>query len=151
MFILCSGTAWGQDQYPGKVVRIVTPATGGGADVVARMIAPGLTAALGQQVIVDNRGAIASEIVAKSPLDGYTLMVNGSPLWLLPLMRTVRYDALKDFAPITQAVSSPSMLVVHPSLPVKSVRELIALRGCARSDCRDKSNATADEFFSIPP
>src|SRR5262249_11445774 len=122
-----AGASEAQEQYPSRVIRIITPATGGGADVVARLIAPGLTTALGQQVIVDNRGGTASEIIAKSPPDGYTLLVNGSPLWLLPLMRPVKYDVLKDFAPITQAVSSPSMLVIHPSVPVKSVRELIAL------------------------
>ena len=119
--------AFAQDQYPTKVVRIVAPATGGGSDVVARLYAPGLAAALGQQVIVDNRGAIATEIVAKSAPDGYTLLANGSPMWLLPLMRPVPYDPVRDFAPITLAISSPSMLVAHPSLPVKSVKELIAL------------------------
>jgi tripartite-type tricarboxylate transporter receptor subunit TctC len=120
--------ATAQDGYPNKVIRIVAPATGGGSDVVGRMIAPGLAANLGQQVIIDNRGAIASEIVAKSPPDGYTLLVNGSPMWLLPVIRPgSAWDATRDFAPITQAVSSPSMLVVHPSVPVKNVRELIAL------------------------
>jgi tripartite-type tricarboxylate transporter receptor subunit TctC len=117
-----------QDAYPSKVIRIVTPATGGGSDVLARMISPGLTAALGQQVIVDNRGSIAPEIVAKAPADGYTLMINGSPLWLLQVLRrSTPWDAVRDFAPITLAVSSPSMLVVHPSLPAHSVKELIAL------------------------
>ena len=116
-----------QEHYPTKVIRIIAPASGGGSDTVARLIAPGLTAAFGQQVIVDNRGAIATEIVAKAPPDGYTLLINGSPLWLLPLMRRVNYDALRDFSPITLAVSSPSMLVTHPSLPARNVRELIAL------------------------
>ena len=79
-------------------------------------------------MIVDNRGAVASEIAAKAAPDGYTLLVNGSPVWLLPLLRaSVPWDAVRDFVPITLAVSSPSILVVHPSLPVKSVRELIAL------------------------
>jgi len=120
-------TAWGQDNYPSKVIRVVTPATGGGSDVLARMIAPALTESLGQQVIVDNRGSISAEIVAKAPPDGYTVLIDGSPLWLLPLFRSVPWDPVRDFAPLTLAVSSPSMLVVHPSLPVKSVRELIAL------------------------
>jgi tripartite-type tricarboxylate transporter receptor subunit TctC len=119
--------AFAQDNYPNRVVRIVTPATGGGSDVLARMIAPALTESMGQQVIVDNRGSIATEIVAKSPPDGYTILIDGSPLWLLPLFRSVPWDPLKDFAPLTLAVNSPSMLVVHPSLPVKSVREFIAL------------------------
>ena len=114
--------------YPNKIIRIVTSAPGGGSDVLSRLIAPGLTESLGQQVIVDNRGSIAPEIVAKAPPDGYTLLVSGSPLWVLPLLRAnTPWDAVKDFAPITLAVSSPSILVVHPSLPVKSVKELIAL------------------------
>lgn len=121
------GTACAQDNYPNRVIRIVTPATGGGSDVLSRLIAPALTESMGQQVIVDNRGSIAAEIAAKSPADGYTLIIDGSPLWLLPLFRTVTWDPIKDFAPLTLAVSSPSMLVVHPSVPVKSVRELIVL------------------------
>src|SRR5262249_23421632 len=124
---LVAGAAFAQEQYPSKVVRVVAPATGGGSDVVARIIAPGLSSRLGQQVIIDNRGAISTEIVAQSPPDGYTLLANGSPMWLLPLMRPVPYDPMRDFAPITLAISSPSMLVTHPSLPVKSVRELLAL------------------------
>jgi tripartite-type tricarboxylate transporter receptor subunit TctC len=128
MTVLAPGPASGQEGYPTKVIRIVTPATGGGSDVLSRLIAPGLSASLGQQVIVDNRGAIASEIVAKAAPDGYTLLINGSPMWLLPVLRpSSSWEAVRDFAPITLAVSSPSMLVVHPSLPVKSVKELIAL------------------------
>ena len=124
--VLSAGSAAGQEVYPSRVIRIVAPATGGGSDTVARLIAPGLASALGQQVIVDNRSAIAAEIAAKSAPDGYTLHVNGSPLWLLPLMRTnTPWEPLKDFAPVTLAVNSPNILVVHPSLPVKSVKELI--------------------------
>ena len=113
--------------YPNKLVRIVTLAPGGGSDVIARLVAPVLSEALGQQVIVENRGSIAGEIVAKAPADGYTLLVEGSPLWILPLFRSVPWDAVKDFAPIALAVSTPSVLVVHPSLPVKTVKELITL------------------------
>lgn len=127
MLVFAGAAAYAQEQYPSKVVRIVTPASGGNADIVARFIASGLTASLGQQVIVDNRGAIAPGVVAKAPPDGYTLLVTGSPAWLLPLLTPgVPWDA-KDFAPITLATSSPSLLVVHPSLPARSVRELIAL------------------------
>jgi tripartite-type tricarboxylate transporter receptor subunit TctC len=126
--VIVPAAALAQEGYPAKVIRIVAPAVGGGSDVVGRLIAPGLSAALGQQVIIDNRGAIASEIVAKSPPDGYTLLINGSPMWLLPVIRpSSPWDATRDFAPITQAVSSPSMLVVHPSVPVRNVKELIAL------------------------
>jgi tripartite-type tricarboxylate transporter receptor subunit TctC len=128
MLLLASAACSLQAQeYPSKLVRVVTLAPGGGSDVVARLIAPVLSEGLGQQVIVENRGAIAAEVVAKAPADGYTLLVEGSPLWVLPLFRSVPWDAVKDFAPIALAVSTPSVLVVHPSLPVKSVQELITL------------------------
>ena len=116
-----------QETFPSRVIRIVTPATGGGSDVLARMIAPALTESLGQQVIVDNRGSLATELVAKAAPDGYTLLIDGSPLWLQPLFRKVGWNPVTDFAALTMAVSSPSMLVVHPSVPVKTLRELIAL------------------------
>lgn len=130
LLIACAafcGAALAQDGYPNRVIRIVTPATGGGSDVLARMIAPSLTESLGQQVIVDNRGSVATEIVAKAPPDGYTILIDGSPLWLQPLFRRATWNPLTNFVPLTLAVSSPSMLVVHPSVPVKSLRELIAL------------------------
>ena len=115
--------------YPSKPIRIVTSTAGGGADIVARLIAQGLSASLGPQVLVDNRnGMIAGEIVAKSPPDGYTLLVYGSTLWLSPFLRSnVSWDPVRDFSPVSLAVNSPNIVVVHPSLPVKSVKELIAL------------------------
>ncbi|MBM3341952.1 MAG: tripartite tricarboxylate transporter substrate binding protein [Betaproteobacteria bacterium] len=125
--LVCAAWPVQAQEYPNKLVRIVTLALGGGSDVVARLTAPMLSEALGQQVIVENRGAVASEVVAKSPADGYTLLVEGSPLWVLPLFRSVTWDAVKDFAPITLIVSTPSVLVVHSSLPVKTTQELIAL------------------------
>jgi tripartite-type tricarboxylate transporter receptor subunit TctC len=124
----CSAAiASAQDVYPSKPVRLVVPAAGGGSDLVARLIAPKLSEALGQQFVVDNRGPIAAEVAAKAPADGYTLHVNGSPAWLQPLLRNTPWDVLRDFAPVTMAVVSPSILAVHPSLPVKTVHELIAL------------------------
>jgi tripartite-type tricarboxylate transporter receptor subunit TctC len=127
MLLLGCGAAIAQEQYPSKVIRFITAASGGNADVLGRFIQSGLTASLGQQVIVDNRGSIAPAVVAKAPPDGYTILVSGSSLWLLPLLKPgVPWD-VGDFAPITLATSSPSVLVVHPSVPVKSVRQLIAL------------------------
>lgn len=127
--IMTFGTGVASSQsYPVKPVRIVTAVAGGGNDLLARLVAQQLTVSLGQQVIVDARGIVAAEIVARAPPDGYTLVLYGSPLWLAPFMRDqVPYDPVKDFAPITLAATSPGMIVVHPSLPVKSVRELIAL------------------------
>ena len=117
-------------EYPSKTVRIVTSEAGAGSDFIARLAAQGLTAALGQQFIVDNRagGVIAGDAVARSSPDGHTLLVYGNTLWLLPLMRKqMPYDPQRDFAPVTLATRGITVLVVHPSLPVKSVRELIAL------------------------
>ena len=118
------------DRYPIRPVRIVTSEIGGGLDFVARLVSQGLTASWGQQVIVDNRpsGVFTGSIVSKASPDGYTLLLNGSSFWLLPFLQSnVPYDPVRDFAPITLATSSPLMLVVHPGLPAKSVKELIAL------------------------
>ena len=121
-----------QSGYPVKPVRVVVPSSaGGGTDIVARIIAPDLSKRLGQQVVIDNRpGAgtmIGIEVAAKSPPDGYTLLMGLSTLAINPaLYQKVPYDPMRDFAPITEAVSSASIIVVHPSLPVKSVKELIA-------------------------
>lgn len=124
--LCCSSAAWAQ-AYPVKPVRIVTVAPGSANDLVARLVAQEARAALGQTVIVDNRGTIAAEVVARSPADGYTLLLYGSAVWLSPFIRATPYDPLKDFAPVTLVASSPNVVVVHPSLPVKSARELIAL------------------------
>ncbi len=114
--------------FPSKPIRILTSAPGNSDDLAARLVAQGITGGLGQQAIVDNRGVVAVEIAARSPPDGYTLLLYGSPMWLAPFMRDkLPYDPVKDFAPVTWATNSPNLLVVHPSLPVKSVRELVAL------------------------
>ena len=117
------------DRFPARPVRIVTSEPGGGLDFVARIIAQGLSAVLGQQVIVDNRpsGVFTGSIVSNATPDGHTLLFNGSSFWMLPfLQKNVPYDPIRDFAPITLATSSPLILVVHPSVPAKSVQELIA-------------------------
>jgi tripartite-type tricarboxylate transporter receptor subunit TctC len=112
--------------YPAKPVRIVTVAPGSANDIVARLIANELRPVFGQTVIVDNRSTIAAEVVARAPADGYTLLLYGSAVWLSPFIRSnTPYDPVKDFAPLTLVASSPNIVVTHPSLPVKSVRELI--------------------------
>ncbi len=116
--------------YPTKPIRIVTASAGGGTDFVTRLIAQGLTESLKQPVIVDNRGgnvSLAADVVAKAPPDGHTLLLYAATLWVAPLLGAAPYDPVRDFAPITLATEAPNMLVVHPSLTVKSVRELIAL------------------------
>ncbi len=123
---LISGIGQAQD-YPHKPVRIITSAPGGGTDFAARIIASGLTEALRQPVIVENRsGAVMSgQTVAKAYPDGYTLLLPGSSFWLGPLLQKMPYDPVREFSPITITHSQPVVLVVHPSLPVKSVREFI--------------------------
>jgi tripartite-type tricarboxylate transporter receptor subunit TctC len=120
-------------QYPAKPVRFVAPYPAGGVnDIVARILGQRMSAALGQPWVIDNRpgrgGNIGTEAVAKSPPDGYTLVHGGmGSLTLGPFLSKVAYDALRDFAPITLTARAPNVLAVHPSLPVKSVKELIAL------------------------
>jgi tripartite-type tricarboxylate transporter receptor subunit TctC len=117
--------------YPTKPVRIIAASAGSSGDFAARLIAQGITGSLGQQVIVENRGGsvtVSGELVAKAPPDGHTLLFMPSSLWLLPFMQdNVPYDPVRDFAPITLSGSTPAILVVHPSLRVNSVKELLAL------------------------
>ena len=117
--------------YPARSVRLIVPSSpGGGTDITARIIAPKLSEYLGQQVVVENRAGagtmIGGEAVARATPDGYTILMGISTLAINPAMyKKVPYDALKDFAPISQVVALPNVLVTHPSLPVKSVKELI--------------------------
>ena len=124
----------GAQTYPVKPVRMVVPfPPGGPTDIVARLMAPKMSAAMGQQVIVDNRagagGMIATEQVAKAAPDGYTIIMGtiGGIAVAMSLNPNRGYDTLRDLAPITQSVSVTSVLVVHPSVPAKSVKELLAL------------------------
>lgn len=114
--------------YPAKPIRIVTSPAGGGNDFPARLIARALTGPLGQQIVVDNRATILiADIVAKAPADGYTLLVTGSAHWIGPLLNKVTYDPIKDFATITLIDRAPSVLVVHPSMPLQTVKQFVAL------------------------
>ena len=128
MTLLGSAIVYAQD-YPSKPIRIVTTAAGGGGDFTTRQLAQGITGALGQTIVVDNRasGFLSAEVVAKSPADGYTLLVTGSAVWISTLFRAVPYDINKDFAGITIIEVTPSVFAVHPSVPVKNIKELIAL------------------------
>ena len=123
-----------QAPYPSKTVRVIaSQAPGGGIDTVCRIVAPKLSEAFGQTVIVDNRpganGSLAAEITAKSPPDGYTLMLGavGNLGTNVLFFKKLGYDPLRDLVPVTSAVSSGNVLVVHPSVPAHSVKELIAL------------------------
>ncbi|HEX6004616.1 MAG TPA: tripartite tricarboxylate transporter substrate binding protein [Burkholderiales bacterium] len=128
-----SGLALAQAPYPAKSVRLIVPyPPGGGTDTMGRMLAQKLTQTLGQQVIVDNRpggGAnIGAELAAKSPADGYTLlMCTIAHATAGSLYRKLGYDVLRDFTPVSLLATTPHILVAHPSMPVKSVKQLIAL------------------------
>src|SRR4051812_16928257 len=126
--LMLAATSAAAQSYPVKPIRIVTAGVGGGNDWLSRGIAQGTAPALGQPLIVGNRGGgvIPGEIVARAPPDGYTMLVMSGSLWIGQFLRKTPYDILRDFAPITLADRAPNVLVVHPSLPVKSVRELIA-------------------------
>jgi tripartite-type tricarboxylate transporter receptor subunit TctC len=130
----CLGVAGANAQsYPAKPLRIVVPlAPGGGNDTTARLIGARLAASLGQPVIVENRpgaaGVIASETVAKAPADGYTLYLVSTSFTSAPaLVRKLPFDPVNDFAPVTRLAVVPGALIVHASLPVRSVKEFVAL------------------------
>jgi tripartite-type tricarboxylate transporter receptor subunit TctC len=124
------GPAWGV--YPEKTVRLIVPSPpGGGNDVMARIAGQKLAEAWGRQVVVDNRpgagGAIAFEMAAHALPDGYTLVLGSTNLTVLPDIQKVNYHPIKDFAPVSLMAKSMNILLVHPSVPAKSTKELIAL------------------------
>lgn len=140
VMVVVAGSAVAQS-WPNRSVRLISPfAPGGGADITSRALAQKLTVALGQQVIVDNRGGaggmLGVDLAAKSPPDGYTLVLGTiGPIAINPsLLSKMPYDPLKDLAPISQAAVAVNVLVVHPSLPAKSVKELVAIAKARPTD-----------------
>ena len=132
-FVLCAGAAFAQ-AYPTKPIRIVVPyAPGGTADMLSRAVAQKLSGAWGQQVLVDNRpgasGMIGADAVAKAAPDGYTvLLAYTAEIAIMPgLMKKMAYDAQRDLAPVTLGAITPMVLVIHPSLPSRTLKEFIAL------------------------
>ena len=132
--VLCVAGGLAQAQnYPAKPVRIIVPfSPGGGSDFIARVIAPPLNKALGQQFLVDNRpgagSTLGSEIALKSAADGYTLLlISGSYTTAPSLYKNLKYDPQNDMVPVIQTENGPYVITVHPSLPVKTVKELVAL------------------------
>lgn len=149
-------------QYPTKPVRLIVPlAPGGGNDTIARLIGQKISPTLGQQVVVDNRagagGLIAAELVSKSPPDGYTLLLgNVAVMTIIPnSQKKVPYDSLKDFQPVSLIASAPLLVVVHPSLPVSSIKQLIALAKAKPNQINYASNGVgssthlATEMFAM--
>jgi tripartite-type tricarboxylate transporter receptor subunit TctC len=127
------GTAIAQSDYPNKPIRLLVGfAPGGGTDIVARVVAQRLGEVLGQQIVIDNRAGanqiIASEIVATARPDGYTMFMASAGFTINPaLQEKLPFDSIKDFAPITMVATAPNVLVIHPSLPVRSIPDLIAI------------------------
>src|SRR6185436_16568987 len=117
--------------YPAKPVRfMVSFSAGSGSDTIGRIVAGGLSQALGQQVVVENRagaaGNIGAEVAARAPADGYTLfLANMGHAANVTIYPRLPYDLVRDFAPVTQLATSPSIVVVHPSVPVKTLAELV--------------------------
>lgn len=152
----------GAQQYPSKTVRMVVGfPPGGGTDIVGRIVGQKLSELLAQPILVDNRGGaagqIAAEFVAKAPPDGYTLMMaHIAAMSILPsIVANLPYDPQRDFAPVSLVAISPNLLVVHPSLPVKSVRQLIMLARASPGQLRYASTGTgtvqhlAGEYFKL--
>jgi tripartite-type tricarboxylate transporter receptor subunit TctC len=135
LFFALSGAAWtAQAQaYPVKPVRMIVPfAPGGNTDIIARIVTPGMSKFLGQQIIIENRGGagsmIGTDVAAKSPPDGYTLLMVSAAHVINPAMvKNLPFDPVRSFAAISKVADVPSALVVHPSLPVKTVKDLLAL------------------------
>ncbi len=133
MAVVLAGMAPAHAQYPTRSIRFIVPfSAGSGNDTVARFIQPQLSAALGQQVVIENRGGAAgnlgASVAAEAPADGYTLlMANIAHSISVTLYRRLSYNFVRDFAPVTQLASGSFTLAVHPSLPAKSVKELIVL------------------------
>ncbi len=128
MMLLVVQPASGQP-YPNKPVRILTAEVGGSTDFAARLIASNLSSAVRQPVIVENRSTrILAEFAAKASNDGYSLLITSGSLWLIPFLQDkVAYDPVKSFSPVSLLTRAPNVLVVHPTLAVTSVKELIAL------------------------
>ncbi len=131
--LFAATAAFAQQAWPNRPVRMIVPfATGGGTDIQARLFSAKLQPLLGQQIIVDNRtgagGNIGAELVAKSPPDGYTVLFQSASLAVnASLYSKLNYNALRDLAPVMLVSSTPLILVTHPSVPAKNVRELVAL------------------------
>jgi tripartite-type tricarboxylate transporter receptor subunit TctC len=127
-----SAAAAAADSYPSKVVRVIVPfAPGGSTDIIGRVIGPKLTERLGRQIIMENQGGaggiIGIGMVAKSEPDGYTLLMTSPAFVINPFFHKIPYDPVNSFVPVARLVAGSRVLSVHPSVPVKSVKEFIAL------------------------
>jgi tripartite-type tricarboxylate transporter receptor subunit TctC len=132
-------------EFPAKPIRIIASPPGGANDFVARLIGQGLNDSVGWPVIVENRpsgGFIQGELLMRAPPDGYTLLVAAGSFTIGPLFEKAPYDVVRDFSPITLVATAPSVLSVHPSMPVKSVKDLIALAKARRGELNFSTSGT---------
>jgi tripartite-type tricarboxylate transporter receptor subunit TctC len=128
LIMMVAAGALHAQNFPNRLIRVVTTEVGGASDLATRIMAQALSVNLGQSAIVENRGIIGVEIVSQATADGHVLLHYTSPLWIIPLFRAnTPWDPLRDFVPIALTVNSPNLLAVHPSLPVKTVPQLVAL------------------------
>jgi tripartite-type tricarboxylate transporter receptor subunit TctC len=133
IFVACAASWAVAQDYPNKPVRMIVPfAPGGNTDIIARIVAPGMSKALGQQIVIENRGGAGSmlgtEVASKAAPDGYTvLMVSAAHVINPAMVKKLPFDPVKSFAAISKVADVPSAIVVHPSLPVKNAKELVAL------------------------
>jgi len=128
LIMMVAAGALHAQNFPNRLIRVVTTEVGGASDLATRILAQALSVNLGQSAIVENRGIIGVEIVSQATADGHVLLHYTSPLWIIPLFRAnTPWDPLRDFVPIALTVNSPNLLAVHPSLPVKTVPQLVAL------------------------
>lgn len=153
--MLAAVTAASAQTYPAKPIRIVVPAVpGGGTDILARLLSPRLTELFGQTIIVDNRGGaftnIGTEIVARSAPDGYTVLIATTPHAVNPsLFRKLNFDPINDFTMISQLALTQTVLVVHPSLPVKDVKEFIALAKARPGQLTAATSGGTSQFLAV--
>jgi len=143
VFVLSgAGSTWSQE-YPTRPVRILTVGYGSNTDIATRVITQAIPADFGQRMVVENRGIVAIDVASKAAPDGYTLLHYTNPLWLMPIFRAdAKWDPLSDFVPITQTLESPNLLVIHPSLPAKTVKELIAFAKTRPGELNYASSST---------
>jgi tripartite-type tricarboxylate transporter receptor subunit TctC len=152
---LSAATLFAQD-YPNKPIRILAPPAGGPGDYVARQIAQAISPSLGRPVVVENRVAqLSAELVAKSAPDGYALLLAGGGSWLTALLHKMPYDMAADVSPIIMITKEVNVFLVHPSLPVRTIRQLIALAKARPGELNYSSSGTgsswhlAGELFKV--
>jgi len=144
----------GSQDYPSRRIHLATSQVGGAGDFVSRLMGQGLSARFGQPVVIENRPT-ATEYVAQAAPDGHTLLHYGNTVWISPLVRDVQWDVVRDFEPIMLTVRAPNVVVVTPTLPVKSIKELITLARARPGELNYASSATgssthlAGELFNV--